>query len=347
MKNAKVTVIVPVYNVEQYLEQCIQSILSQTYDNLEIILINDGSTDSSAKICQYYADIDTRITYLEQSNQGVSVARNLGLHTASGEWVSFVDADDWITPDMISVLLNESHNSDVIIGDFYVSRNDKSIKTSFFASWVDRDKKLDPIYLIGNSLCCTSYGTAKYCSVGTPWAKLYRRDFLLAHNLEFSPGVRRMQDVVFNVRVFMSNPRVAYCDCNIYYYRISDNSASHRYDPNYDDVVKQVMQSLEGIIGNGFGELQKLYDFKRLWLMLECISRFYCHPQCTLAISGKRAGIRELCLDDENSKALKIYDRTMFTNRQRVVLGCLSHHLYSVTLLLYYIKNHWITRNES
>lgn len=100
----KITVIVPVYNVENYLEKCLDSLINQTYKNLEIIVINDGSTDNSGEICQEYAQKDNRIVYIEKENGGQSEARNMGLDRMTGSYVTFVDSDDWVELDYVETL---------------------------------------------------------------------------------------------------------------------------------------------------------------------------------------------------------------------------------------------------
>lgn len=115
----KVSVIVPIYNAEKWLNRCIESILQQTFDNIEIILINDGSTDSSKDICFYYVQKDSRVKLINQDNSGVSVARNMALNVASGDFIQFVDADDYIDKDMIAKLVENSSNADIIVTDYY------------------------------------------------------------------------------------------------------------------------------------------------------------------------------------------------------------------------------------
>ena len=102
-----ISVIVPVYNVEDYLERCINSIINQTYTNLEIILVNDGSTDSSGIICDQYSQIDSRIRVIHKKNGGLSDARNVGLDVATGEFISFIDSDDWISLTMFSEMVSQ------------------------------------------------------------------------------------------------------------------------------------------------------------------------------------------------------------------------------------------------
>lgn len=114
-QNELISIIIPVYNVERYLERCVESVLKQTYYNIEIILINDGSIDGSFKICEKLAQLDDRIILINKSNGGLSSARNAGLHAATGKYISFVDSDDYISPVMLEVLLNnlKSQNADI------------------------------------------------------------------------------------------------------------------------------------------------------------------------------------------------------------------------------------------
>ena len=107
MPQPLLSVIVPVYNAEKYLDRCVRSIVNQTYKNLEIILINDGSTDRSGAMCDEWADADARIQVVHSENHGVSHARNMGLDLARGDWITFVDNDDWIEPDMYEFMITD------------------------------------------------------------------------------------------------------------------------------------------------------------------------------------------------------------------------------------------------
>ncbi|MBE5873478.1 MAG: glycosyltransferase [Lachnospiraceae bacterium] len=118
--SGKISVIVPVYNVEKYLEQCVDSILCQTYDNLELILVDDGSKDGSGQICDCYAERDSRIRVIHQENKGISAARNVGLDVATGEYIAFVDSDDFIKPEMYEVMIGAiaENDADIVLCNY-------------------------------------------------------------------------------------------------------------------------------------------------------------------------------------------------------------------------------------
>ena len=118
-----ISLIVPIYNVELYLSQCVESILIQTYTNLEVILVDDGSTDNCGKICDDYRNIDSRIIVIHKQNGGLSDARNTGIEIATGNYLCFIDSDDWIEPDMIEFLYNNlvNYDADLYMCDYFIS----------------------------------------------------------------------------------------------------------------------------------------------------------------------------------------------------------------------------------
>lgn len=143
-----ISIIVPVYNVELYLDKCIQSILAQSYPNFELLLIDDGSSDGSKEICDKYAKLDSRIRVFHRINGGVSSARNAGLEKAKGDWIAFIDADDWVFPNFLSdFVANLENNVDLYIQGYVDSNNDKFVKDNRY--WVSSDLivELDDVYL--------------------------------------------------------------------------------------------------------------------------------------------------------------------------------------------------------
>ena len=200
-----VSVIVPIYNVESYLKKCITSICCQTYKDIEIILINDGSTDKSGEICREMTEKDSRIRLIEQSNKGLSAARNAGLDIARGEYIAFVDSDDYIRPIMIETMLRIIGNHDMAM-----CRYSKTDLLSFYKrsrEWKDDVWNMDTFW--------TSYynGYREECVVA--WNKLYKASVF--QDYRFSEGRIHEDEFMIN-HIMQGNRTIALCDSTLYYY---------------------------------------------------------------------------------------------------------------------------------
>lgn len=172
----KVTIVVPIYNVEKYLERCIDSILSQTYKNIEVILVNDGSTDNSLQLCNKYKSIDNRVIIIDKLNGGLSDARNAGIKKACGEYISFIDSDDFILPTMIEKMTMQiiKDQADICICDMEYLYDDG---TKSFASGGDIKEAsimdMPSLIRINNSACNKLYKTLMFNDVQFPVGKFY------------------------------------------------------------------------------------------------------------------------------------------------------------------------------
>ncbi|MCT3385398.1 glycosyltransferase [Lactobacillus johnsonii] len=219
-QNSKVSIILPIYNAEKYLEECVKSVITQTYQNIQIILVNDGSKDNSWEICQNLKKKDPRIIAITQKNSGVSVARNAGLNIADGEWIMFVDPDDVLSQDIVEkLLLKTDSDVDIVACTCYGFNENEKKLAHFFAN--DRafiSDKTD-LYL---QLLNSRYGQSGslITAIGVPWGKIYRRSFIDKYELKFDPNLRRMQDNVFNMYAFDYARKIYYLDKPLYFYRI-------------------------------------------------------------------------------------------------------------------------------
>ncbi len=208
----KISVIIPVYNVEKFLSKCLDSVINQTMKELEIICINDGSTDYSAKMLEEYAKRDSRIKVVNQKNQGLSVVRNNGMKIATGKYISFIDSDDWISPDYYKRMYRaaEEENADIAVsGIMSVHRHYRLTTLRYNYKEVSSDyrRKLE--------LC----DVPDHCYV---WNKLYKRDSLLKAGVTFKPGVI-YEDVLFTPKIlYYMDKLVTVPDVKYYYYRHSN-----------------------------------------------------------------------------------------------------------------------------
>ena len=185
MQSPKVSVIVPVYKVEKYLRRCVDSILAQTFADFELLLIDDGSPDNSGKICDEYAALDPRVRVFHKSNGGVSSARNLGLDNACGEWIVFVDSDDWVTEDYLADLMKDS-DADLRLNGFDCIGDLEDWDTSMPDSRYSTPAEL--------AECMTRFGSINF---RCPYCKRYRRSVIEEHGIRFDKNISYGEDAVF------------------------------------------------------------------------------------------------------------------------------------------------------
>lgn len=220
------SIIVPVYNVEHFLGRCLDSLSKQTMQEIEVLMVNDGSTDGSREIAAAYALRDNRFRLIDQDNQGLSGARNKGLGAASGEYVAFVDSDDWVAPDMFAVMYAEAERSqaDICACDYALAYEDRS--------------EPDMLKLDRTRIEIEEYGldrlwnSKKYAVV--VWNKIYRRSIIAAHRLNFESNRNVFsEDVLFNL-FFLRHAKVfASVPDTFYYYFQRPNSLTSTRKPNY------------------------------------------------------------------------------------------------------------------
>lgn len=212
----KISVIVPVYKVEKYLERCVDSILNQTYTDLEIILVDDGSPDRCGEICDEYSKRDKRIKVIHKENEGVSAARNDGIAAASGEYISFVDSDDYIDNDYIDVLYKNIADCDMVVCNFKLDVADERFRPQH--KLFDKEKTITSI----NEIFSDVFENRIYTYI--VWAKLYRTE--LIKNMAFREDMDYSEDAYFIRDVFTRCNRIKLILYNGYNYYISNHNAT-------------------------------------------------------------------------------------------------------------------------
>lgn len=220
MKNVSiVSVIVPVYNVEPYLEECLYSLELQTMAAIQVIMVNDGSTDGSAAILKKYADRDARFVYIEQSNQGLSAARNVGLLYATGEYIAFLDSDDWLLSTALQNLYDVALlcDADVVAGNVMSVNSDGRV-----VSWGRRGRDLLPIGVSMPGLEYFSKVMETGCYIVMVYNYLYKRAFLNRLNFRFENVIH--EDELWTPKVLIAASSVIVADLDFYYYRQRANS---------------------------------------------------------------------------------------------------------------------------
>ncbi len=230
MLGAKVSVIVPIFNSEAYLPMCIESILNQTYRNIEILLIDDGSKDNSLKICNEYACRDNRIKVLHQENRGVSVARNIGIEVAQGEFITFVDSDDELLENGIFLLVNdiESFGADVSIASkLYITSDQKVLNRRL-------GEGREVCVFVGTEALQLSLDFDRRMTACH--GKLFRKQFI--SDIRYVEGKRINEDFYFVFLCCIKQPIITYRDECVYKYYYRENSASHAtFGDKYFDML--------------------------------------------------------------------------------------------------------------
>lgn len=217
MKKNKVTIVIPIYNADKYLAECLDSVISQTYKNLEIILVNDGSKDNSEKIALEYAKNNKRIIYIYQNNSGVSSARNLGISKSSGEYICFIDSDDYICKDFIYNLVDDMEKYSVDITTTATTTKECLIDDNIVekVEVVDSDDALVRLY----------YGRLERSENGV---QLFTTKLLKDNNITFDISNSICEDFVFLVKALTCSNQIAIDYRIMYYYRLNPCSAMHQ-----------------------------------------------------------------------------------------------------------------------
>ncbi|MPQ43057.1 glycosyltransferase family 2 protein [Clostridium tarantellae] len=250
MKKQLISVIVPIYKVEKYLSQCILSLTNQSYKNLEIILIDDGSPDNCGNICDDFSKLDKRIKVIHKDNEGLAEARNVGLNVAKGEYIGFVDSDDWIHPNMYENLINTAlkYKAEIVECKFkklykrniYLKENNYIKKTIEF-----NNKEALKNHLQGKYL---------YRAV---WNKIYKRE--LFKNIRFPKG-KLAEDLYITYKLFYLSKKTVYLDFEGYYYYIRNNSIMGKKEEKLIVSILQGTKDKHAFICNNVPELKERMD---------------------------------------------------------------------------------------
>lgn len=310
MNGPLVSVIVPVYNCEPYIEKCVKSIQIQTYSNIEIIVVNDGSTDKSAKVIARLAAIDSRIKYLEQENKGVSNARNHALDVAKGKWCCFVDADDQISPNYISIMINNVSDQELV----FVSREPESSELT--VQNIDQNSIYRELILDKNI-------------TGVPWNKLFRLDVINKSNLRFNEDIRICEDLLFNIMyaaIIDSAVIIKGYSEKMYLYNTREGSALHSKD---DRIVQSALDAYELILNSYSSSLDG-----------ECTKRLKREYSSAALRCILFHTFRTERFDKEYIKEHLLYAKTNELNKKQTVLYLMLRIAPKPCLKLYMIKHH-------
>ena len=293
MKEELISIIVPVYNAEEYLEQAIGSILNQTYRNIELIIINDGSTDKSAEICNQYLKTDKRIKIFYQENKGVSTARNIGLNHAIGKYIIFLDADDYIESNMIEKLYYGciNQNCDIAICNYtYICDGKKQFNI--------KENEIEK--LNSNDFRIGLFKTDGYA--GYLWNKLIKKEII--KDVRFNDEIHIMEDLIFLCNISYNIEKACFFKNEfLYNYIKREKSALNTINEKYISAIK-AYEIIEKYVNQlEFDELQNKFYFEYIFTIMNCYYYLYCNNKLTITNKIKLKKIRNayICKDLRNT----------------------------------------------
>lgn len=335
MDKVDVSVILPIYNIkEEYLRKCVGSLMRQTKEEIEIILVNDGSTNNAYDVCMDLQKQDQRIKVLTQENQGVSVARNQGMAAATGEWICFVDPDDWVDESYVEHLYKDAvaHDADISVCDFYIYYSDKKeiINRSLDSesTVLEKEEKNRLMYQLLNKKLIGYY--PREMSAGMPWARIFRHEFIKKFDLSFVPGMARMQDVIFCLYAMENANKIYYSSDALYHYRMDNASASHKYNPRIVEYFEKYYYETEVFL-KIYEKPKECFDafrMKKLTSINSYLLNYFFHDDNPESKKERRKELAELLEEPEYKKALNAINRKYLRKSEYVFVLLLKHRCY-------------------
>lgn len=332
----KVSIVIPVYKVEPYIRQCLDSIVEQTYQNIEIICVDDGSPDRCGEICEEYAKKDTRVRVIHRENGGVSVARNDGVNSCTGDFIYIMDSDDYLEKDAIEVMYNNAINTgaDVVITDHYMfQENNKQYAHHIFSQeFVTEDRNV--IMEIQKMALCNGYSpypsNDEGMGIATPWSKLLKRELVFENHLEFDPYVQGVyDDGLFALHVFEYAKKVSYVRAYSYHYRILQNSLIHRYNKNRLEIHKKIFQRIQEF-GNKYhkdDEFEKAYCARVILLLVSMYSSYIFNKKYEGTLWKNYREFMTIMNSDPYCSSIRKVDKLRLKRGHRYVVTLSRYHL--------------------
>jgi glycosyltransferase involved in cell wall biosynthesis len=337
--NVFFSIIVPVYKIPyDLLAISIESVINQDFQNYEILLIDDGSPDRCGEICDQYAKQCNKIRVIHQKNAGLSVVRNVGFEQAKGTWVCFVDGDDYMESNALSVgarlLDNIPDDTDVLICDAFVDYETYEKPNHFLGretkgivSFKGEEKKE-----ILNQFFPLYYKHQErdvLCDIGSTWARFYRKSFIQENHLRNVPGLRRTQDNIFNLYVVEKARRICYCCERIYHYRMRDDSACNKYDPYITDAFKHLYtEYLKFADYKGAQEYYQRAYSKLMSLFTRVMANCFVHKKNPDKLRTKITKMKEYFEDPLFLMAIRNFDYHEQKPSSQIMHFLLSHRYY-------------------
>lgn len=328
-----ISIIVPVYKVEKYIKQCVDSIIAQTYKDIEIILVDDGSPDNCPYICDNYAKADSRIKVVHKKNGGLMSARQAGLRAATGDYIGFVDGDDWIEPDMYEhfAAVIEKYNPDMALCEFYFAypQKDELSSQKLSKPYFEKDDMEQEIYptmlfkgvyfMTGINPCC--------------WSKVFKRELLEKNLYNVTTKIKIGEDAAFTYPCLLEANSVAYVDKFLYHYRINQESMTKAYDIHLEDTILIPFEILKDVFSGSEYDFSNQINYYLIFLV-NFVIRNEAHPNNKKSLKEKIRTFKRFASNEDVVSAAKSVELSRLPKHTQLIVKFLS--MKSSVLLYFY-----------
>ena len=309
MSIVKISIVVPVYNTGSMLDRCIKSILNQSMKEIELIIVDDGSTDESPKLCDDFAEEDKRVKVIHKKNEGVSVARNIGIQAAQGEYIGFVDSDDWIDENMYSNMYcgAKKYGADIVMCDATTKYDDKPSEPDTIAQ------------LPGSCILTKTdiYPSLLMEMAGAVWRCIYSRKLLTENNIIFPVGLKFSEDRIFNILAMGECRNLFYTKKSYYYRYVRKGSAVNKYYENMPEMVldarKRTMEAIDEA-WDGDHKYKAMYEDQTAGFALTAINNEF-YKDAESSFRQRYNKVKKLCSAPEIINAIAVSGRNDIRSR--------------------------------
>ena len=331
MFNEKISIIVPIYNTELYLKECINSILNQTYKNIEIILVDDGSTDNSLEICNKYSKENNNVKTYHLTNGGVSKARNFGIYKAVGEWITFVDSDDIISKDYCKSLIDcIDSNTDVVIGrtiSFLNNDINNLVDDMYNGGECDEFISIEEKNILLESILVDNYRYIKYPHISTCSAKLIKKDIIRNNQIKYDEKINLYEDAIFNMQVIYYSEKIRVINKKIYYYRTRNSSSSNIFKTNVIKQYEKVYNEINKFEKEKNINLTEYLDYFKIKNLNIILTNYYRNNNYSRNVTKK--------FIDKYKDSLKNTNYNILPKKRKILKLLSSINFYYLIYLLY------------
>lgn len=339
-----VSIVIPVYNAARTIEKCVKSLILQTFNDIEILLVNNGSTDNSLDVCQKLVEKDSRIKIINIAEKGVSVARNKGLEAASGKYISFVDADDWIDSNVCELFanLNAEHDYELFCYSAQYHKKKKTTISYLFNKDIEllsqNQKEELQIKVFAPQAPIFSYKMNTRFA-GSACGKFYKREILLKNNLRFSTETIISEDVLFNTLSLDYFHRIGYTKQCFYHYEQNEGSAQNRYRPNSDKYFIFIIEKIQEWLRNTAKD-QRFVDAANclfVHYLFGILKEDLFHKDNKIPLKKRYAGLKKILCQEKYSDLLKMTDNNYFSLSESLLIFLMRKKFYRITSLLLWL----------